>query len=177
MNTHIIILDTSAILSGKPLTFPHSDLVTCPGVVSEIQPGGIDYRNFEYLQARGLQVIEPTQKAMSSIRKHIETLGEHHRLSEADTQLLALAFMYHQQGQPYLLLSDDYSIQNSAASLSLYYQSVTQKGITKRFKWHWRCPGCKKHFHTFTEKCPICGMTPKHVPSSKASIQTNGEQP
>jgi len=56
-----------------------------------------------------------------------------------------------------IILTDDYSIQNVASTLNIKYQSFSQKGITKKFKWQYRCPGCKKQFKETVTICPICG--------------------
>ena len=39
----VYILDTSAILSGKPLNFPDAEMVTTFSMSSELKPGGKDY--------------------------------------------------------------------------------------------------------------------------------------
>jgi UPF0271 protein len=59
------------------------------------------------------------------------------------------------------ILSDDYSIQNVASTLDIKYQGFLQKGITKKFKWVSRCPGCGKQFNEIKKICPICGTSTK----------------
>lgn len=175
MPTFLYLLDTSALLSGKPLNFSDGKLVTCSAIVNELQPGGRDYRNLEFLQARGLSIEDPSKEAIQHIEKHIQLLGESIRLSKADKHLLALAYTYKQSDCNPILLTDDYSIQNLASHLAITYRGLSQKGIAKRFKWYWRCPGCNKTFDSYVERCPICGKEPKQKPRSLASVQNNGE--
>jgi len=48
----IFILDTSAILSGKPIMLDNATLVTTEGVSHELKPGGRDYRAFQFLKKK-----------------------------------------------------------------------------------------------------------------------------
>jgi hypothetical protein len=43
MKKQFFIIDTSAILSGKPIQLKDATLVTTPGVSNELSPGGRDY--------------------------------------------------------------------------------------------------------------------------------------
>lgn len=171
MTSCVYVLDTSAFLSGKPLDLSKGLGVTCPLVVAELRPGGRDYRNFMIVHAQGLRVEEPCKESMQRVVQVVEELGEQHRLSQADVQLLALALMYVTNSYKVVLFSDDYSIQNVAEHLCIPYQGLSEKGITKKLKWYWRCPGCRKTFDSFVKRCPICGKEPRHIPRSIKKIK------
>ena len=158
----IVILDTSAIPSGKPLDFTHSKLVTSEGVAQELQPGGKDHRTFQFLQEKGLLICRPTTESMNHVKDAAKQTGDLQRLSNTDIEILALTWEYTQQSEKnVILLSDDYSIQNIAYSLNLHVETISQKGITKKFKWTYLCQGCGKKFKEHIKTCPICGAETK----------------
>ncbi len=160
MQKKIFIIDTSTILSGKPLSLD-GELYTTPKVEAEFSPGGRSYRVFQFLLESGLQIISPTREMIEIVRKNILKTGD--RLSDADIELLALALDFKKKGFPVIILTDDYGIQNTAYELGIKYQGVDQRGITKKFKWIWRCQGCGKIFMERIDVCPICGSKLKPV--------------
>jgi endoribonuclease Nob1 len=162
MKQHYFIIDTSAILSGLPLNLGDVLMVTTPKVAAELQPGGRDHRTFELLQSKGLIIQQPSHESIQTINTTAKDIGERDRLSPADIEILALAYeIKNQMNADVVILSDDYSIQNIASTLSINFQAVSQQGITKKFKWRYRCPGCKKQFDHEVKTCPICGTQTK----------------
>jgi len=167
----IYILDTSIILSGKPISLDDGSLVTTPGVSNEITPGGKDYHNFQYLLELGLLIHSPSKKSIDKILETSSLTGDKGRLSETDTELLALAYeLKKTDDKEPVILTDDYSIQNIANHLEIKYQSINQKGITKRFKWTSRCRGCGKKFKEDISICPICGSEIKKTVSKQEKL-------
>jgi UPF0271 protein len=163
MKKQIFIIDTSAILSGKPLNIPQGILVSTPGVSEEITPGGRDYRTFELLMEKGLQIHAPTKMSLRLVRECAKKTGDDQRLSPADMELLALALDYKGDADcEVTILSDDYSIQNVALLLNLRFQGFSQREITQRYHWISHCPGCKRRFQEPVAVCPVCG-TKTHV--------------
>lgn len=135
-----------------------SSLVTTPGVDAELQPGGRDYRRYALLKEQGLQIQTPSQDALQHVRDAAASTGDEARLSSTDIEVLALTLELHNSSSDtVILLTDDYSMQNIADTLHLSYLSLSQRGITKRFKWHCRCPGCKRDFGKPVDICPVCG--------------------
>ncbi|MEF8879622.1 MAG: NOB1 family endonuclease [Candidatus Thermoplasmatota archaeon] len=155
------IVDTSAILSGKPLQFNQSELVTTPGVTKELSPGGKDYRNFVFLQEKGLKTIYPSDEAMNKINAESKKTGDKKRLSDTDKEILAAALDLQQKTPQATILTDDYSIQNMADSLNIKYENISQRGIKKKFKWATRCRGCGRYFKEDIDVCPVCGSETK----------------
>ena len=163
MTRQVFIIDTSAILSGKPIDIPQGILVTTPGIAEEFSPGGRDYRTFQLLQEKGLQVHIPTKASLRRVQDCAKKTGDDRRLSTADREILALALDYQAENDcEAVILTDDYSIQNVALLLNLRFKGFSQKEITQRFQWISSCPGCKRRFQEPVGICPVCG-TETHV--------------
>ena len=164
------ILDTSAILSGKPFNLENVKMITIPDMEKEIKPGGKDYQIFQFLKEKGLYYQPPSEKSINEILKKSKETGDFKRLSNFDIQLLALSLDIKNQGDHPIVITDDYSIQNIANYLDIKFETINQKGITKRFKWINRCQGCGKKFKDDINICPICGAETKKIVAKKQEI-------
>lgn len=162
MKKKLFIIDTSAILSGKPINLVDADMITTPSVSDELQSGGRDYRTLQFLHEKGLVIQSPSEESIRKIKKSAVETGDIDRLSCADVDILALALDVNKdENQEAVVLTDDYSIQNVAYFLNIKFQSFSQRGITKKFKWQYRCPGCGKQFKASIKICPVCGTETK----------------
>ena len=162
MKKQIFIIDTSAILSGIPINLEDEDIVTVSSVSNELTPGGRDYQLFQYLKQKGLEVISASKQSIKEIHKVADKTGDKDRLSSTDIEILALALDINKDTKKNaVILTDDYSIQNLAHTLHITFQKFSQKGITKKFKWRNRCPGCNRLFKASIKICPICGTKTK----------------
>jgi len=160
----VFLIDSSAILSGKPLPVDQELCWTVEEIASEFSEGGPSWRMFQYLREKGLSIRQPTEQAKKIIVETMKRLGENLRLSIADQMVLALAVdVSNEKDKKPVLLSDDYSIQNIASVLDISVQSISQKGITKTFKWIRRCRGCGRILSPEESVCKICGSTAKFV--------------
>ena len=158
MKKYVFIIDTSAILSGKPIELGEASMITAPAISEELKPGGRDYRTFQFLLEKGLSIRYPSEKSLGTIQKTAKETGDVNRLSSADIEILALALDINKdKDAEAIILTDDYSIQNVASTLNIEYRSLSQRGIIKKYKWQYRCPGCKKQFKKSVKICPICG--------------------
>ncbi|MCJ7570883.1 MAG: NOB1 family endonuclease [Candidatus Thermoplasmatota archaeon] len=167
----IFIIDTSAILSGKPLSFGNAELITTINIEQEIKPGGRDYLNYIYLKEKCLILKTPSKDSLKKIKETIEKTGDIDRLSIFDTEILAIAFDENKQKDVEVaILTDDYSIQNVATYLKIKFNSINQNGIIKKFKWISRCRGCGKKFKDNISICPICGSDTKKIVIKKEEI-------
>ena len=168
--TKVFIIDTSAILSGKPINIV-GDMVTTSSVSDEFSPGGRSYRSFQFLVEKGLTVMFPSKESVNEINRISIEIGEENRLSKADKDILALSLDFLKvDDKEVIILTDDYSIQNIAIVLKIKFESINQIGITKKFKWSYRCQGCGKKFKEHINICPICGAEIKSKISNKEAI-------
>jgi len=171
------VLDTSAILSGKPINLGEVEIVTIPRVSDELTPGGRDYQNFQYLKEKGLIILTPHKKNIDEVKRISDKTGDQYRLSITDIEILALALeLNNKDNYEIIILTDDYSIQNVANALNLKFQSISQNGITKRFKWDYRCRGCGKRFKDRIKICPICGTETRSIVSNKEAIKNRSDK-
>ena len=167
----VYVLDTSAILSGKPLNFADAEMITTFSVSSELKPGGKDYQNFMYLKDKGLKFQIPSEESIDFVKKTSKKTGDAGRISQVDLEILALAWDLQKNNLNIVILSDDCSIQNLASELKIKFESISQKGITKKLKWGVRCTGCNKKFKDNISVCPICGSDTKKIVISSEEIK------
>jgi endoribonuclease Nob1 len=165
------IIDTSAILSGKPINITTGLLITTPGVAAELRPGGRDYRAFQLLREKGLCIYEPSAASLARCREAATRSGDISRLSSTDFEVLAVALDINADtAQEAVILTDDYSIQNLARSLNIKYVGLSQDGITRRIKWVVCCPGCGRRFSDKVSVCPVCGTKTRVTAQGKSSL-------
>lgn len=143
------ILDTSAILSGKPLK---GRFVVPPAVDAEIEPGGPTGRTMEYLRSAGLEVRVPSEEALERAHQAAGETGDLDELSEADLQVVALAV---EMDRP--VVTDDYRIQNVLRHLDRGFETLAQEGIRSRWEWSYKCASCGRTWEKAWEDCPVCG--------------------
>lgn len=166
----VFILDTSAVLSGKPINLSDYKMVTTPGVFQELKPGGRDYQSFQFLLEKGLTICSPSEESIHRVNIVSEQTGDKNRLSFEDKEILALALEMSKDNEV-VIITDDYSIQNMAHVLNINFEGIIQSGITKKFKWIYQCQGCGKKFKENIKTCPICGAQTKNIISSKENIK------
>ena len=145
------VLDASAILEGYEPS-PPSDYAVPSSVVEEVSKGRAGDR-MDLLLSAGLVVRDPTDDSRHQVLFNARMMGEDARLSQADVNVLALAM---NTGAP--AVTDDYSIQNVAASVGVDTVPFKQGGIEEIWRWGIRCPGCRRWFEEAKDpECPVCG--------------------
>jgi UPF0271 protein len=167
----VFVLDTSALLSGKPIDIKNSNIVTSNKIRDELKPGGRDYQSFQFLIEKGLVILSPSVESVQKIKKISTITGDIGRLSEVDIELLALALDIKKKKDKPIIVTDDYSIQNVSYELKIDYANISEPGITKKFIWITRCRGCGKRFKENITKCPICGSETKKIIVKKEKLE------
>jgi len=160
----VLVLDTSAFLVGfNPLSVNHR-VFTVPAVEREISVTSMAMVRFSAARDSGrLDVKKPSAASQSRVKEESLKLGEQLVLSEADSQILALALDLKDCGLEPVVVSDDYAVQNVAETLSIAYTSLATFGISYEFNWISYCPACFRRYpqtYPYTE-CQVCGTVLK----------------
>jgi UPF0271 protein len=152
-----LVLDSGAILAGKA---PQHDsvLYAPPAVVDEFQPGGRSRRALDYMLEAGLRVIPPSSDALGAAEEAAGRTGDLPKLSAADLEVLALARDVHG-----CVVTDDYAVQNVAATLHIPFEPIVQPGITEVIVWSYKCRGCGKQYQDLVKECNVCGSEVRAV--------------
>lgn len=152
-----LVLDTSALLAGRPLG-PGEDTIVPAAVVAELRPGGRDRRHLDHLLAAGARLVEADPAVCDRVRAEAAVGGEAGRLSPADVEVLAVALALGGE-----LATDDYTVQNVARRLGVPVRSVQTRGITQEYRFIPRCTGCRRILDAPAHECPTCGSPVKMV--------------
>lgn len=152
-----VVLDTSALLAGRPLG-PGEDTLVPTAVMDELRPGGRDRRHLDHLLAAGARLTDADPAARAKVEAEARRGGDHARLSRADLDVLAVAL---QTGGE--LLTDDYTVQNVARRLGVPTRSIQTRGITEAYTFVTRCTGCRKTLDEPRDECPVCGSPTRTV--------------
>jgi len=154
-----IILDTSAILRG--FDFSGGQYATTGDVVREISGEFIRAGVESALGSNNLKIYEPKEQFIERVKTAAKLTGDLDALSNTDTGIIAVAAEF-----DLCILSDDYAIQNVAASLGIKQQGIVQEGIAREISWKWICEGCGAKYET-GGVCGICGLRIKRYKRDK----------
>lgn len=156
----VLVLDTSAFVMGfNPLSVD-LEVFTVPAVERELSQTSLAMIRFSTSRNSGkLEVREPSEPSRFCIREESLRLGEKLVLSEADSQILALALDLRANGLEPVVVSDDYAIQNVAERLDVSYASLATFGISYEFNWISYCPACFRRYPQTYQlpECQVCG--------------------
>ena len=143
----MLVLDSSALFAMEQL--PEEESCCPPGVIDELTK----YKDHRLdLWGDMLRVSECTSASLAKVNEAARKTGDAGRLSPVDLTVLALAL-----DVDGTILSDDYSIQNTARVLGIPCRGVEQTGIKKVEKWNFQCIGCHKWYKEKMDECPVCG--------------------
>ncbi|MDI6724933.1 MAG: ribonuclease VapC [Methanobacterium sp.] len=157
MQKQIFILDTSAIIGGfyskKEANFTTND------VIQEIKDLKSSILLESTIEKGFIKIREPDEKDIKEIDAVIKASGDILRLSDVDKNIIALALKYKKKGFKPLVITDDYSMQNTLKTINIDYSSVLTDGIEEVINWVKKCKGCKKIYPSDYqyEDCEICG--------------------
>lgn len=159
MSDQVYVLDSSGIIGGfisrKKPNFTTSQ------VIMEIK----DIKSQIFLQSAmedGLITIkEPAVEDIEKIKEVTAESGDTLRLSQADKQIIALALTLKKDNMSPVVVTDDYSIQNTLKIMKIPFKSVLTRGIGDVVGWVKFCRGCKRVYppEYSSSECEICGST------------------
>ncbi len=156
----LLLLDASALLNQPNFVFDEKESYACTYEVLE------EFRSMEAkalvenaLNRGLLRVHRPKHKYKSKAKKLVTKKG-FTKMSKADVSVLALAMQFKDEQKEFLVLTDDYSIQNFLALLGIPFSSIIQGEIKEVISFKKCCPACNKEFPASVslKKCPDCGV-------------------
>ena len=169
----IIVLDTSAFLAGYDAFSVSDEQVTAPKVLEEIQKNSMVKLRFEAAVEGGkVKVKVPSGEHSIAAKASASKVGDFHKLSEADIQLLALAMELKAHGYTPQIVTDDYSIQNVAKQLNIEFLALATFGIKHLLQWMRYCPACHKQYSSNCKhkQCLVCGTELKRKPKRQVGV-------
>jgi UPF0271 protein len=104
------------------------------------------------LESNILQILNPERKNVDKVLAAAKRTGEYQKLSEADISIIALALQLE-----LVLITNDYTVANVAATLKIPVKSVASKGITHTRRWITYCSACGRAFGPNAKECRLCG--------------------
>jgi len=154
----MLIIDAAIFIQGIDV-----EGVTTPKVIEEVKDPESRLLLESLISAGKVKVMVPSKDSIEKIKEKALETGELGELSDADIEILALA--YELKGE---LFTDDYNLQNIATLLGLKFRTL-KKGIKKVIKWRYVCVGCGKKFETQLpdDVCPDCGSKVRLLPKKK----------
>ena len=154
----MLIIDAAIFIQGIDV-----EGITTPKVIEEVKDPESRLLLESLISAGKVKVMVPSKDSIEKIKEKALETGELGELSDADIEILALA--YELKGE---LFTDDYNLQNIATLLGLKFRTL-KKGIKKVIKWRYVCVGCGRKFETQPpdDVCPDCGSKVRLLPKKK----------
>ena len=155
----LYLIDSSAVLNDFGFEFrPGHKYITTPLVINEFKD--MRSRNLmeNALQQGLLSIEEPKKETVNYVEETVAEKG-FTKLSRPDLSLIALALDLKKQAREFLLVTDDFSIQNFCSVLEIPFQDAIRGKIGKEISFSLDCPACGKSFENSSKakKCPVCG--------------------
>lgn len=168
----LLVLDTSAFISGFDPSHLSATACTVPRVVDELRKDGIAAQRAEISHKSGkLEITPPSRASVGRVKQACQQIGEY-ALSQADIDVIALALDLSDRSYAPYIVSDDYSIQNVAEHLQIRYMSLVDRGIQRFLKWTLYCPACFKRFpEGEANNCPVCATPLKRKPTKGSPVK------
>ncbi len=154
----IRVIDAAIFIQGADI-----EGVTTPRVVEEVKDPESRLFLEGLISAGKVRVLVPSRESIEAVKDAARRTGELSELSEADLEILALA--YELNG---ILFTDDYNLQNIAKTLGIEFRTL-KRGIKRVIRWNYVCIGCGKKFEEMPPEgiCPDCGSPVRLIPRKK----------
>ena len=146
----MLILDTCAFFTQK---HPDGEFLTVPGIKNEII-NKQSKQYFENMLSTKLKIMKANEQSYKVVKEQAKETGDYDVLSPIDLDIIALG--YETKGT---IVTDDFAIQNVALVLELNFVSCSDKIITEKRFWRYKCAACNHKEKEKRKDCPICGNT------------------
>jgi rRNA maturation endonuclease Nob1 len=134
----LYLLDSSAVLNDFGFEFREGErYVTTALAIEEFRDLRSRHLAENALQHGLLKILEPEKESLGLAEKTVSEKG-FTRLSKTDLSILALGLDLKKQAKKFVLVTDDYSIQNFCSLLKIPFEPVIRGRISKEisFKAH-----------------------------------------
>ena len=151
------VLDASAFINGFQLESKNN--FTVSEITAEIKDFESKLAMDMAIEDGRLYIQDVPTRYINDVDDIISSSGDVLRLSQPDKKLIALAYMLFKEEKDVLVISDDYTIQNTLKIMGINYSGVLTDGIKEIYNWKKVCEGCKKEYdqdYPFDD-CEICG--------------------
>ena len=157
------VIDTAIFIQGIDV-----EGFTTPKVIEEVKDPESKLFLESLISAGKVKVLVPSKESVEVVMEAARKTGELNELSEADIEVLALAYELKAT-----LLTDDYNLQNIAKTLGIAFKTL-KRGIKRVIRWNYVCIGCGKRFSEMPPGgvCPDCGSPVKLIPRKKRRRQS-----
>lgn len=173
----VLVIDTSALISGFDPSAINEEAYSVPKVNDELLEGSLMKMRFNAsIEGGRLKLINPSAKYVDIAKEASREVGDISFLSKADIEVLALAAQLKDCGYEVVVLTDDYSIQNVAEKLELIFTPLANLGIRYHLRWLYYCPACGRKYPPDQEiiLCENCGIQLKRKPVKKMPVRGRG---
>jgi UPF0271 protein len=180
MMKKIIVLDTSAFISGFDPFSLNEPPYSVPAVLDELVPNSLPWVRFQTAVANKKLIVKtPTSFFLDQVRRVSAKVGDVQHLSSADMHVLALALELKSNNFYPSVVTDDYSIQNVANKIGIHFASIITLGIRFRFNWIIYCPACFRKYPSDHKSkcCRVCGTELKRKPQKRIPLRNHKPSP
>ncbi len=159
----MLVIDAAIFIQGIDV-----EGCTTPKVVEEVKDPESRLLLESLISAGKVKVLMPSGESIQAVREKAVETGELNELSEADIEVLALAYELNA-----VLFTDDYNLQNIAKTLGIRFRTL-KRGIKRVIHWNYICIGCGKRFSEMPPDgvCPDCGSPVRLIPKRKRRRRT-----
>jgi len=158
------ILDASALFKVNLLT---GRLFTTGKAADEVLNETEHLLISEKISSKELIIMEPS---LADLRSAHLIESRHRGLSNADISILALALSFVREKRGFMVLTDDFELQNALSSIGIKIGSINMKKIASYISWIYYCPSCGRTYDSHTPTCGTCGTAIKRKKGKHVEI-------
>jgi rRNA maturation endonuclease Nob1 len=151
------VLDSGIFMNQNKVPEIDGECFISQATIDEIRSVSSSHLLDIFLANHRVNIVDPASKYLEQIKRVAIKMGQN-RLSDVDTEVLALALMM-SESREITLLTDDYGLRNVAHQLNLNSKGVKSKGGREKRRYAYRCNGCQYVYNKIVDDCDICGTT------------------
>jgi len=156
----LLVLDASALLNEPNFSFEQGKkYMTTPLVEREFKSMESRLLVENAKQHASLEIRKPGYKFELKAKELVKKHG--YKLSEPDKSIIALGLELLEEKLEFVVLTDDFSIQNFLEIAKIPYSAVIQGEIKRTFSFSRKCPVCGKKYSGREKTCIDCGVALK----------------